>query len=103
MKRVIILTHLLWAFALSYAQTPQAINYQAVARTSNGSIIPSQIVNVKFTIFEGNINSTGNVLYQETQQTSTNNYGLFTLAIGKGNPVVGTFSGVNWASGLDKF
>jgi hypothetical protein len=45
----------------------------------------------------------GTVLYSETQQTTTNSYGLFTLAIGKGTPVTGTFAGINWASGTDKF
>ncbi|HZH64442.1 MAG TPA: hypothetical protein VEY10_06065 [Flavisolibacter sp.] len=83
------------------AQTPQAMNYQAVARTSSGAIIPIQLVQVRFSVIEAGI--TGPVLYQETQYATTNNYGLFTLAIGKGTSATGTFSGINWASGTDKY
>lgn len=88
-------------FSFIFAQTPQAINYQAVARTSTGAIIPSQTVQVRFSILDGSVS--GTVLYQETQYSTTNNYGLFTMAIGKGTSANGAFSNINWASGTDKF
>lgn len=101
MKKLLLITAFLSCILYANAQSPQGINYQAVARTSTGAIIPAQSVNVRFTLLEGNIN--GNVLYQETHQTTTNNYGLFTLAIGKGNPVAGTFPTINWSTGTEKF
>jgi hypothetical protein len=83
------------------AQVPQGINYQAVARNIQGQIIPAQNVNVRFSILDAS--PSGNILYQETHSSTTNNFGLFTLVIGKGSAVTGTFSGINWASGTDKF
>ena len=82
------------------AQVPQALNYQAIARNSMGQIIPSQPIGVRFTVLD----LTGvNILYQETHNSTTNNFGLFTLAIGKGTAVSGTFAGINWGATGDKF
>jgi hypothetical protein len=83
------------------AQVPQAINYQAVARTSQGLLIPDQQVSVRFSILEGSVN--GTIVYQETTNATTNNFGLFTHGIGSGNPVTGTFAGINWGNGNTKF
>ncbi|MEJ7913686.1 MAG: hypothetical protein WKF70_11070 [Chitinophagaceae bacterium] len=85
---------------VSLAQAPQALNYQAVARTSQGQLIPAQSISARFSILDGNVN--GAAIYQETHTTITNNFGLFTLSIGKGTVLNGTFSTINWGSG-DKF
>ncbi len=96
-----ILTALLtFVSIICFAQAPQALNYQAVARTAQGQLIPAQNINVRFSVLENTVN--GNTVYQETHTTTTNNFGLFTLAIGKGTPLTGTFNTVNWGSG-DKF
>ena len=81
-------------------QAPQALNYQAVARTANGLIIPTQNISVRFSILDGTVN--GPLVFQETHTTATNNYGLFILAIGRGTLVSGTFAAVNWGNS-DKF
>src|SRR5215813_6428649 len=84
----------------AFAQVPQAMNYQAVARNSLGQIVPSQSIGVRFTILDG----TGNtVFYQETHTTTTNNFGLFTLAIGKGTATSGTIGAIDWSTGGDKY
>jgi len=62
------------------AQPPKALNYQAVARKQDGSILSNQSVGVRFSVLDGS--ATGIVVYQETHQTTTNTFGLFTLAIG---------------------
>lgn len=51
-------------------QVPQSLNYQAVARTATGLIIPTQNVNVRFSILDLSVN--GTTLYQETHSTTTN-------------------------------
>src|SRR5207253_1927558 len=38
----------------------------------------------------------------ERHQTNTNNFGLFTLAIGRGNVVSGNFGSINWGA-VSKF
>jgi hypothetical protein len=69
------------------------INYQAIARNLNGTTLNNQSVQVRFTITQGN---TATVQYQETQNATTNAYGLFNLVIGKGTPITGTFATVPW-------
>lgn len=101
MKKIFFLHILLLIFLVSHSQVPQALNYQAIARTSNGVLIPSQNIGVRFSILEGTI--TGTPVYTETHQTTTNSFGLFTLEIGHGTPTTGTFATINWGSGTAKF
>ena len=82
----------------AFAQVPQAFNYQAVARDASGSIIANQLVGIRFSILQGS--STGSVIYIEKQFATTNQFGLFTLAIGTGTVVTGTFRSIDWSSGL---
>ena len=89
------------SLATMRAQSPQAINYQAVARTTSGILIPSQSISVRFSILDGNVN--GNTLYQENHSTATNSYGLFTLPIGQGTTTIGSFSTLNWAGTNPKY
>lgn len=97
-KKILSLIIFIITIITSFAQqVPQALNYQAVARTATGLIIPTQNVNVRFTILDGSIN--GTLIYQETHATTTNNFGLFTLSIGTGTVMSGTFNTINWGSG----
>ncbi|KAM3091644.1 hypothetical protein ACKFKF_32830 [Phormidesmis sp. 146-12] len=96
MKRFLFL-FVLFSNSIVFSQAPQALNYQAVARKADGSILPSQAVGVRFSILEGG--ASGPVVYQESHQTATNNFGLFTLSIGKGNVITGVFAGIPWGAG----
>jgi microcystin-dependent protein len=79
------------------AQIPQAFNYQAVARDNFGNLITNHAVGLEIYIHQ--TTSTGTVVYIETFTTITNQFGLFTIAIGTGTPVVGTFGTINWSTG----
>ena len=78
-------------------QTPQAMNYQAIARNATGAPLQNQHVSLRLTIKDG-INP-GTPLYQETDTATTNQFGLFTTFIGKGTAALGTFTGITWATG----
>jgi hypothetical protein len=75
----------------------QGINYQAVARHPAGGVLANQAISVRFSVLGGS--ATGSVQYAETQTTTTTSLGLFTLVIGKGTPVTGTFATVPWNQG----
>jgi collagen type VII alpha len=81
-----------------FSQAPQAINYQAVVRDANGNIIAGQSVKLGFLIHDGS--AAGTVVYEETDTGETNKFGLFTIAIGRGTVVTGSFSAIDWATGL---
>ena len=91
-KLSLLLVAITYWFA-AFSQGLNGINYQAVARNLNGTVLSNKVIQVRFTITLGN---TTVVQYQETQNALTNAYGLFNLVIGKGVPVTGTFNAVPW-------
>lgn len=76
---------------------PGGINYQAVARDNNGDELVNTDIEVRFSIKTGS--PTGPVVYQEVfTGVTTSRYGVFSLMIGKGDPVLGTFTGIDWST-----
>lgn len=76
-----------------FSQAPQGLNYQAVVRSVNGQIISSAPVTIRFTIHDNS--TTGVTVFQETQNVTTNQFGLVSLVIGATN----SLASVNWGSG----
>ena len=97
MKRIIFSILTLLITGLAFAQAPQSFNYQAIARNATGAPLANQAISVRLSITDSV--TAGNILYSETHGVTTNTYGLFTLSVGTGTVVSGTFSGVNWAGG----
>lgn len=97
MKKILypVLFLLLLTLQETFAQDGlSGINYQAVARNANGTVFANKAVAVRFSIRGGS--AAGPVQYQETHNANTNSLGLFTVQIGHGTPVSGTFAGVPW-------
>ncbi len=97
MKFFYLLIALLFVLITTTAQAQQGINYQAVARDASGTMFENQNISVRFSILKDS--PAGTVVYSETQSTTTNKYGLFTLAIGDGNALSGNFSQIDWNGG----
>ena len=85
--------------AYSFSQVPQAFNYQAIARDGSGNLLANQSIGVKIIIHRGS--ATGSISYTEifNPNPSTNQFGLFTLAIGTGIPISSEFDTIAWSSG----
>ncbi len=79
------------------AQVPQAINYQAIARNVNGTLIENTALGVRASIYLGS--PSGPIQCAETFQVNTNLYGLFTIQIGRGTPLIGDFTTIPWNTG----
>jgi uncharacterized protein (TIGR02145 family) len=82
------------AVAFVKAQTPDAFNYQAVARTSAGTIMSSQNIAIQMSILDN-----GTAIYTEAHSVNTNQYGLFTIGVGQGTVSLGDFSTIDWTTG----
>jgi hypothetical protein len=97
MKKILLLLFIT-SSSLAFSQVPNQINYQAVARNSVGNVIPNKKITARLSIRDGN--ATGTVLYSETRTITTNNFGLFTIAIGSAgaNNSTGTISGIDWST-----
>jgi hypothetical protein len=82
------------AFLQAHAQVPQGIPYQAAARGANGQPLVNTNVKVRFSIIDSI--ATGTTVYQEIHTATTNTVGLFSVNVGLGTAVTGTFAGINW-------
>lgn len=98
------LTTLLFALlaSVSFAQAPQFLNYQAIARdpADGEPITTGQLSSVQFEILQGS--TTGVQVYNETHtNVDLSPTGLFNLKIGGGTTGAGsgTFQNIPWASG----
>jgi hypothetical protein len=81
----------------SLAQAPRGINYQGVARDSEGNPLTTKNISVRIGILKNS--SSGEVEYSETHKPQTNQFGLFTLVIGQGTKITGDFAFISWAIG----
>jgi uncharacterized protein (TIGR02145 family) len=97
MKRTILLfTFLSVIFGLS-AQVPQSFKYQAVARNNDNAAIKNQKIGLKVEIRQGSLS--GTAVYTETFRVTSNNIGVFSVDIGTGSPVKGSFPEIDWGAG----
>lgn len=100
MKKIILSICIsFFANAVLFAQAPQGINYQAVARDAAGNVLANQNINVFFAVLDA---PGGSSLYSETHTVGTNQFGLFNVVLGQGINLDGPFTSINWGLG-DKF
>ena len=78
------------------AQSPEQFSYQAVLRNPSGDVLSNQAVGIQAIVRQGS--ATGAAVYTETFTTTTNAYGLISLAIGTGTST-DNFLAINWANG----
>ena len=91
MKKTVILLVAILMTNLGFTQT--GFNYKALL-TVNGNVLSSQPATIKFTVLKnGNIS-----VYQETQSTTTDANGIFSLNIGEGTVVSGDFTTIDWGN-----
>ena len=77
------------------AQSPFGINYQGVARTADGTPISSKDIGLRISITQG---PNGTADYSEEHALKTNEFGLFSVVIGKGQSS-DNLQDVDWSTG----
>lgn len=85
-------------FAPLQAQSPEAINYQGVARDANNVPLINQSISLQISILAGTPSSPA--VYQEVHTLTTTDLGLFALEIGSGTVGSGTFAAIDWGNDL---
>ncbi len=93
MKHLLLYFLLLICSATLSAQAPQMLNYQGVARSTNGAPLSNQSIKLRLSIQPAN----GNPFYVETHNVTTNQFGLYAVQIGQGAVVNGNFASISWA------
>ncbi|MFN3299953.1 MAG: hypothetical protein ACK41Z_07145, partial [Sediminibacterium sp.] len=97
-KRLLMLLIVFLAVASMQADAQQ-LNYQAIARNANGVALTFRDVGIRLSIRDGS--TTGSIVYSETRNIRTNQFGLFTVVIGSpgASNVLGSMASINWISG----
>ena len=96
MKKLFTLSAFIFLAILVLAQSPQKLSYQAVVRNSQGKLVATAAVGIRFSILQGS--SSGTVVYSETFNAVTNVNGLVSVDIGTGT-TSGDFASIDWAMG----
>ncbi len=76
------------------AQIPSGFNYQAAIRNGAGEVAANTNLSLRMSIHQNTFD--GMIVYQETHNTTTNQFGLVNLIIGEGVPDQATFDAVPW-------
>ncbi len=98
MKKNLFFLFILFS-SIAFGQAPSQINYQGIARNSVGNVLPNKNITVRLSVHDGN--TTGTIVYRETRNVTTSNFGMFNIAIGSPGvvSVIGTIGGINWSAG----
>jgi len=78
-------------------QVPQLMSYQAVLRDGQNKLLKNQNVGLLISIHQSE--AAGPSVFSERHSTSTNANGLFSLEIGAGTAVSGSFATIDWSEG----
>lgn len=84
------------SFQMPWAQAPQGFRYQAVARNSNGDVIKNQTISLRLFIRE--TSPSGASVYSESHSVFSGELGIFSLTVGKGNPILSSFNAIDWSN-----
>ncbi|HET6558127.1 MAG TPA: hypothetical protein VFG54_12485, partial [Prolixibacteraceae bacterium] len=76
----------------AFSQTNGSFNYQAVIRKSTGTLVQKTAISVKFSI----VDKTEGLVFSETQNVTTDAYGVINLIIGNGTNQTGSLGNINW-------
>lgn len=96
MKKINLLLACFAICVCAFAQAPQKFNYQGIARGSSGKVFSNQTLGFKISVLQGS--ATGTAVYVETQAVTSDSKGIFSLEVGTGTIVSGTFSAITWGS-----
>ena len=100
MKSILLVFLILYCH-IGLSQNQKGIAFQAVARTSNGVIMPNKLIQIRISILKDTM--TEELLYQEIKSVTTSPLGLFTILIGNSEPAkivtIGAFEKINWTAG----
>ncbi|QZT38656.1 hypothetical protein K5X82_07100 [Halosquirtibacter xylanolyticus] len=80
-----------------FAQSPEAVNYQAVIRNNKGELLVNQNISMRVSILANSAN--GDAIYTELHTPTSNANGLISIEIGKG-ATSDVFSSINWGQGI---
>ncbi len=98
MKMLFTILFIVTETTIVLSQTPEKMSYQAIIRNNNNSLITNKNISLQISIIKDS--ETGIPVYIETHKSTTNANGLVTLIIGTGEVILGSFTNIDWSSGI---
>jgi hypothetical protein len=99
-KSILLILCMLYCHVV-LCQNQKGIAFQAVARTSNGVVMPNKLIQIRISILKDTF--VESIMYQEIKSVTTSPLGLFTILIGTSEPAkivtIGAFEKINWTAG----
>jgi hypothetical protein len=95
MKKLITILGVVFINTLLFGQSPESFKYQAVIRDASGNIKAGANVSILISILKNS--SMGQLVFAETQNTTTNAFGLVNLEIGSVNKT--GIDTLDWSAG----
>ncbi|MFN8256279.1 MAG: putative metal-binding motif-containing protein [Bacteroidales bacterium] len=94
MKRFIL--NIVWVLSIVMlqAQVPQAFSYKLQIKGNSGNPHANKKINLKISIIQESIH--GSAVYIEKHQVNTSPSGLVDIEIGRGTPIQGLFTEIDW-------
>src|SRR5581483_521090 len=94
MRKILLVFTLLCLAFIGKAQSPDSINYQAIARNSAGAELGNKNISVKFILHQGSANGP-HLMVDVHPLITTNAFGLFSTYIGSGTDS-SSIAAINW-------
>tara|TARA_Y100000589_G_scaffold279255_1_gene275143 strand:- start:232 stop:2100 length:1869 start_codon:yes stop_codon:yes gene_type:complete len=98
MKKTLLFIFSLLTLSLS---AQDGVNYQGAATDANGDELINQSISIRASVLSGS--ASGNLEWEETHTTTTDQFGLFNVVIGQGtnttNGAIASFDDMDWGSG----
>jgi hypothetical protein len=94
MKKPILFIIFILLILSAQAQVPQAFSYKVQIKGNNGYPHANKKINLKISILQDNVD--GTPVYIEKHQVNTSQSGIVDIEIGRGTPILGLFSEIDW-------
>lgn len=95
--KTVFLATLFFSITVVFGQSPDKMSYQAVIRNASNALVTNANVSMRISIIQGS--TSGSIIFQEIQTTTTNANGLASIEIGSVPPATGTLAGIDWSTG----
>ncbi len=97
MRRIFLSLAIVLLSVTLWAQSPQKLSYQSVIRGSDNKLVVNKQIGIQISILQGS--DTGDAVYVETQEPTSNGGGLISIEIGAGTSS-DKFTDIDWSKSV---
>jgi hypothetical protein len=96
LKKIVLPITILFLNIALLAQAPGAFKFQGVARDANGQVYRTTAIQLRLALLEEDSSLNPLAIYEEQHTIFTSPQGVFSVNIGEGTPLIGSFTLADW-------